>query len=285
MEEVKYAHNVSLITTVYNEAGNIIKFLDSYSQQNLYADEFIIIDGGSTDGTQDIISNFAKEHAFLRIKLIIKEQFNRKFTTSPISVSRNYAIENCSNEIIAVTDAGCTLDSNWLSEITIPFEDKETDVVSGWYEVKPVNTFQEIYCEMFIPKLETIRDDTFLPSSRSLAFRKKCWEEVGGYPVKDAYCGEDTKFDLDLKAAGFKFRFSSKAIVFWNAPKTLEEANSKHYYYGFGDGIYKSFKGFYMKRIIRILFPIDLIFTDYRKEKYLINFYMATGFIKGYLKG
>lgn len=285
MEEMKYANNVSLITTVYNESGNIIKFLESYLSQSLHADEFIIIDGGSNDGTQDIISNFAKEHAFLRIKLIIKEQFNRKFTTSPISISRNYAIENCSNEIIAVTDAGCTLESKWLSEIVKPFENKDTDVVSGWYEVKPVNTFQELYCEMFIPKLETISTDTFLPSSRSLAFRKKCWKEVGGYPVKDAYCGEDTKFDLDLKKAGFKFRFAPKAIVYWSAPKTLEEANSKHYNYGFGDGVYRSFNGFYIKRIFRVLFPIDLIFTSHRKEKYLINYYMATGFMKGYFKG
>ncbi|MFZ4590473.1 MAG: glycosyltransferase [Ignavibacteria bacterium] len=285
MEEVKYAHNVSLITTVYNEAGNIVKFLESYLSQDTYADEFIIIDGGSTDGTQDIMSNYAKEHTSLRIKILIKEQYNRKYTASPISVSRNFAIENCRNEIIAVTDAGCTLNSNWFSEIIKPFEDNETDVVSGWYEVKPVNTFQELYCEMFIAKLETIRDETFLPSSRSLAFRKKCWKEVGCYPVKDAYCGEDTKFDLDLRKAGFKSRFAPKAIVFWNAPKTLKEANSKHYNYGFGDGVYKSFKGFYIKRIIRVLFPIDLIFTTHRKEKYLINYYMATGFIKGYFKG
>ena len=57
MKDIK----VSLITTLYNESKNIEAFLDSYKKQTVYADEFIIVDGGSTDGTIDYINDFLNE--------------------------------------------------------------------------------------------------------------------------------------------------------------------------------------------------------------------------------
>lgn len=57
MKDIK----VSLITTLYNESKNIEAFLDSYKKQTVYADEFIIVDGGSTDGTIDYINDFIEE--------------------------------------------------------------------------------------------------------------------------------------------------------------------------------------------------------------------------------
>ena len=282
MENLKYADNISLITTVYNEAGNIEKFLESYYSQDLYADEFLIVDGGSKDGTSDIINDFSGKYPFLRIKLFIDELYNRKNSTSPIALARNFAIKNCKNDIIAVTDAGCTLHRHWFSQIIQPFADETVDVVSGWYEVKPLNRFQEIYCAMFVPKLETIHEDTFLPSSRSIAFRKKCWTAVGGYPVRDAISGEDTKFDINLRNAGFKFRFAPKAVVFWHAPLTLDKAKKQHYSYGFGDGVYRLFLWHYIKRILKTLLPFELIFANNRKEKWILVLYMVAGYIKGY---
>lgn len=57
MKEIinKYNPKVSIITVVYNNKVNFIKTLNSVKKQNYFNIEFIIIDGGSTDGTLDII--------------------------------------------------------------------------------------------------------------------------------------------------------------------------------------------------------------------------------------
>ena len=48
---------MSLITTVKNEENSIRAFLVSILQQPRFPDEFIIVDGGSTDRTVEIYKN------------------------------------------------------------------------------------------------------------------------------------------------------------------------------------------------------------------------------------
>jgi len=55
--------NISVIIPVYNEANTIYSFLlylHKMNSNNIM--EFLVIDGGSTDGTQKIISEFSKKN-------------------------------------------------------------------------------------------------------------------------------------------------------------------------------------------------------------------------------
>jgi glycosyltransferase involved in cell wall biosynthesis len=281
-EKRAYLNNVSLITAVYNESDSLMDFLECYRNQTRYADEFIIVDGKSPDGTAGIIRKYSAENPFLNITVIEDELFSKKYSAAPVALARNKAIEVSKNEIIAVTDAGCILDKDWLYNITRPFEDLNVDVVSGWYESVIENDFQKAFRKIFLPVKETIRADTFLPSSRSLAFKKKCWEYVGGYPDK-SYSGEDTKFDIMLKEKGYKFVFASDALVFWRLPANVEEAVSKYYNYGFGDGVYKLFKYYYYKKLIHAIFPVQYLLKGDFLVRYKINFSLLKGYIKGWL--
>ncbi|MGL4232445.1 MAG: glycosyltransferase family 2 protein [Casimicrobium sp.] len=49
---------ISVITAVYNNAGTIAQALESTLSQNYPNVELIVIDGGSTDGTQDVIARY-----------------------------------------------------------------------------------------------------------------------------------------------------------------------------------------------------------------------------------
>ena len=54
--------NISVIIPVYNEANTIYSFLlylHKMNSNNIM--EFLVIDGGSTDGTQKIILEFSKK--------------------------------------------------------------------------------------------------------------------------------------------------------------------------------------------------------------------------------
>lgn len=249
--------SVSLITTVYNEAENIERFLESYREQSIYADEFVIVDGGSNDGTAAIINKFSNMFPACKIHLVIDTTCSKKYTDGPIAKGRNVGISLAKSEIIAVTDAGCVLDKNWLKEIVTPFADETVDVVSGWYEPLIENVFQAKYAEIMLSKLPII-DDEFLPSSRSIAFYKTCWEVIGGYPT-ETFTAEDTMFDLRLKERGFQFYFNANAYVYWECPKNLKEAVKKEYLYSFGDGQWRIFGKWYSARVKELLFPVKFV--------------------------
>ncbi len=205
---------ISLISTIKNEAFSINRFIDSILSQSRLPDEIVIVDGGSTDGTIDIIKSYIGDGK--PIKLIVHEGAN-------ISQGRNIAIRNASYDFIACSDSGCRLDKNWLSQLTKPFEkESNIDVVAGFYLPEAMNVFEKHVGELTCPKVDKIDPERFLPSARSIAVKKQAWEKVGGYPewLEKA---EDTLFDLNLQRAGCKFYFANDAIAYWRPRKNLKE--------------------------------------------------------------
>lgn len=55
---------ISVITVVFNDVDHIQKTIESYFNQTWSNKEYIIIDGGSTDGTKEIIKHYADNLAF-----------------------------------------------------------------------------------------------------------------------------------------------------------------------------------------------------------------------------
>lgn len=218
--------NISVICTVKNEEDNISNLLDSLLNQTLSADEIIIVDGDSTDKTISVIEDYSKK--FPVIKLIQEKNTN-------IAKGRNIAIKSTRNEIIAVTDAGSNPKKDWLEKLVENMDDG-TDVVSGFYLPDARSKFEKILAELTFPKIEQINEKQFLPSSRSICFRKKCWEKVGGYP-ENSFTAEDTLFDLKLVEQKFNFTFAKDAIVFWRCRNNLKAVFKQWYLYAKGDGI------------------------------------------------
>lgn len=223
---------VSLIVTVLNEAKTISSLLDSIVSQSIQPNEVIFVDAGSIDKTVGIIKNYSK--TIKNLTVLVRKGANR-------SVGRNKAIKKATGDIIAVTDAGCVPDKNWLSEITKPLSVEKNSVVAGYYLPQGDTLFQKCVAPYFCVMPEEIKKNSrkkgfeFLPSSRSLAFLKSVWEKIGGYPVKLNYC-EDLVFDQKVKKAGYKIIFNPKAIVYWPQKKTLQAVFRQFYHYAYGDG-------------------------------------------------
>lgn len=219
---------VSFITTVLNEEDSILEFLESYSRQTKKADEVIIVDGGSIDLTTKLISRFVKDNKKLNIKLL-KKKGNR-------SIGRNTAISRTKYEIIACSDVGCIFDENWLKEITAPFnKDKNLGVVAAFYLPKTNSVFEKCLATYTCVMKDKVDKKKFLPSSRSIAFRKEAWEKVGGYSKELDTC-EDLVFAKKLKQRGVRFKFTDKAFVYWPQEKGLKKATKQFYEYAKGDG-------------------------------------------------
>lgn len=193
---------VSFITTVRNDPEGLKILLDSVKKQTRQPDEVVVIEAEKTNTNR--------------------------------SQGRNLGINQAKGEIIVVSDAGCTLNEKWLEEIAKPFEEPRVDVVAGYYEPIAKNIFQKCLACYTSVLPDQVKKERFLPSSRSIAFRKSAWEKAGGYPRNLNYC-EDLIFAERLKKAGCRFQFVPKALVYWPQRKNLKGAFKQFFDYASGD--------------------------------------------------
>ena len=242
---------ISLIATVLNEGDSIRQLLDSIIAQTRPADEVVIVDGGSSDNTVAIIEGYRDR---LPLQLIAQPGCN-------ISAGRNCAIRAARGDIIAVTDAGVRLNKTWLDEISAPLlGDSGLDGVAGFFVAAPQSRFELALAAATLPLAREINPETFLPSSRSIAFRKSAGEKVGLYPEWLDYC-EDLIFDLRLKAQVGQFAFAPEAIAFFRPRSTPCQYFSQYFLYARGDGKADLWLARHLVRYATYLLLVPFIFV------------------------
>lgn len=216
---------VSVITTVYNEQETVAQLLESLLSQKTKPTEIVIVDGGSEDNTLQILDAYQKKYKFIHV---YKKKGN-------IAKGRNFAIKKAKYDIVAQIDAGCIAYKDWLEKIVEPFEDSEIGVVAGFYRMTGDTPFQKAVAPFHGITPARFDPRSYLPSGRSMAFRKEVWELVGGYSETLQWGGEDTLFNYELLKAGVKFARVPGAIVDWEVPDTFLLTVSKFFKYAKGD--------------------------------------------------
>jgi glycosyltransferase involved in cell wall biosynthesis len=216
---------ISVIVTVLNEGESIRRLMDSLVAQTQPPDEVVIVDGGSRDNTVAILREY---EGALPLRVLVEPGAN-------ISAGRNRAIAAAQGDIIAATDAGVMLEPDWLARITAPLlADDGLGVVSGFFLADADTLFEAAMGATVLPLARELDGETFLPSSRSVAFRKHAWERAGGYPEWLDYC-EDLIFDLRLKDRE-RFALASDALVHFRPRGSLRSFYKQYYLYARGDG-------------------------------------------------
>lgn len=220
----KLGERVSVVLTVLNEAGAIGRLLDELLAQDEPADEIIVVDGGSSDGTPAIVASYGQ-----RVRLI-------RLPNANISQGRNRGVTDARNDLVAVTDAGVRLGSDWLRLITAPLHRQEAEVVAGFFQPDPWTPLERAMGATVLPALDDIDPSTFLPSSRSIAFRKDVWRLAGGYPEWLDYC-EDLIFDINLRRLPeVRQAFEPAATAGFRPRSSLRSFFRQYYRYARGDG-------------------------------------------------
>jgi glycosyltransferase involved in cell wall biosynthesis len=212
---------VSLVGTVLNGAGHVEEFLASLAVQTVRPDEVVIVDGGSTDGTAQRL------RATGGITVIEEPGAN-------IARGRNLAIAAAAHDVLAVTDVDCVLEPDWLEQLLVPI-DRGADVSMGFYAPITDGLLQECLAAVNLPlDASEVDPRRFMPSARSIAFRRDALEAAGGYP-EWLDIGEDMWVNHRWRELGLDMEFAPAALVHWRLRPTLGAVWLQYYRYARGD--------------------------------------------------
>lgn len=230
---------ISVVVTVRNDREGLAELLESLTSQTRRPDEVVIVDGGSTDGTLALLDERRRDG----LPLCVLE-----LAGANISAGRNAGIGAARHEWIACTDAGCRPLAGWLASIDRAREGVE--FVAGVFAVDARTPTERAVAVALYPALEEIeapsagvrawlalfgkRFSVERATGRSMAFTKRAWQAVGGFP-EHVYTGEDTAFSTAIGRLGVPARLEAGAVVLWRPRPTWRDTAGMCFVYARGD--------------------------------------------------
>ena len=210
----------TLVTTVFNEIKRLDQTIADIEKQTVKPSEILIADAGSQDGTLERLQRW-KEESQIQIKVFVLQGCN-------IAEGRNEAIKRSENELIVSTDFGCQYHEKWLESLISPFEDPEINVAGGAFsilkdEIKTRAAKADFVLQNGYP---VVLDQHFSASSRSIAYYKSVWSEVGGYLEWLTLAADDTIFWRMIKAKKIRYKLVSEPYVYWLRHKTFRPSSN-----------------------------------------------------------
>jgi glycosyltransferase involved in cell wall biosynthesis len=231
---------MSVVVTVLNDRVGLGELLAALAAQRHRADEIVIVDAGSDDGSLELISYWRERGLPLRLVQV---------PGAGISAGRNRGIAAARNDRIAITDAGCRPEPGWLAALARGLE--RCDFVAGTYTVDRCTPFEHAVAVTLYPDVSELARDLHLgarawqglfgrrfrvdrATGRSMAFRRSCWEFSGGFP-ENVEWGEDVAFSAAAVSTDGYTMLAPDAVVAWRGRHTWHENALMYWRYAEGE--------------------------------------------------
>ena len=252
---------VSVVVASYNAERTLRACLESLGKLNYPDYEVILVDDGSTDGTQQIaeqasrLSSFSKELETGATPIL---RCLRHPANLGLSVARNTGIAAATGEIIAFTDADCRADEDWLFYLVGDLLGSEFAGMGGPNLLPPEDSAVAT-AVMVSPggPAHVMLDDRqaeHIPGC-NMAFYRSALTQIGGFDPIFTQAGDDVDLCWRLQQAGMKIGFSPAAFV-WHYRRSNVRAYLKQqrgygeaeallvrkhpeYFNSFGDSIWR----------------------------------------------
>jgi glycosyltransferase involved in cell wall biosynthesis len=185
----------SIITVSYNSEKTIKKTIESVLHQSFFDFEYIVIDGGSTDGTIEIVKSYEK-----------------KFSDKGISYTwiseKDRGIYDAMNKGAGLAKGvliGMLNSDDWYEAKTLQLVADEYKISKAEYIHGNIHTFSPSYDFLKLKKPESkekmVQRMTFFHPASFIS--KKIYEDLGGYSLDYEICSD---YDFILKLIRKNYR-------------------------------------------------------------------------------
>jgi cellulose synthase/poly-beta-1,6-N-acetylglucosamine synthase-like glycosyltransferase len=250
---------VSIIIPCRNEEGFIGKCLDSLIANDYPKDkmEIIVVDGASTDKTKEILKNYTREYAFIRLI-----ENPKKIT--PISV--NMGIMESKGDIVTKTDAHSEYPADYISKSIKYMEEYKADIVGSIaYATPSTNTLSaRAIVEALKSKISgggSFRNQSGKPIWTDTVFgpfiKREVIKKIGLFNERLAR-SQDMDFGMRATKSGAKILLVPEIMIDYH-PKSTIIGFLKH---NFQDGIWAILPLKYGAPMFKIRHILPLLFVS-----------------------
>lgn len=243
---------ITIITVCYNAVETIEKTILSVISQTYLNIEYIVIDGGSTDGTIDIINKYED-----KITYWISE------SDKGIYDAMNKGIKLATGEWINFMNCGDSFYSNLTVENVFNQADSNSDIIYG-----DTNIILDI--GEFIKKGTVATSQNYMPFVHQSSFARTSLMKKYGFDTKYRICA-DRNFFFCAFRHNFKFQYIDQVISNYEAEIGISSVNTIDLMYemgvieGLNENLYWQLKFFLfktqfkIKKYIRKILPSKLV--------------------------
>jgi len=257
--------HISVVIPTYNRKDPLRKCMTSLIHQTYPASgfELIVVDDGSTDGTQDYLTALCRETASPRVVCL------RQPNKGP-AAARNLGARSAQGEIVAFTDDDCVTSEDWIEIIAETFE-KDPELAACGAHLHP--TDQNPEADRF---LEFEYAPLSLFPTANCAVSKEVFDAVGGFDESFGLgTGEDCDLIYRFLKRGFKVCHVSKLTVHHEEQRSWLRHLKQRFRFGSSNCIV-------FKRHFSGWFVLDLPFARIFNRRQFIYFKKSP--VTGYLR-
>lgn len=248
----------SVVIPAYNCANTITEVLDSVIKQTRMdlIEEIIVINDGSKDNTDEVITKYCEEHKDICIKYF-------KQNNHGVSYTRNRGIKAAKGEWIALLDA----DDIWLPnkierQSSVIKTNRNICFLGSSYPVKFIfKTYREGLIKIS-PQQLCIR---YMPSTPSVIFKRQVGIELGLFDETINY-GEDINFFQKFFLKDSYYILAEDLIRISIGKKFFNESGLSSHLKEMRDGREQNF--FELKRMGLISYPFYWMMMIFSRIKY-----------------
>lgn len=224
--------DISIICPVYNEMGYIEDLIDKLLEMEPLNKEILFIDGGSTDGTRDILRRAEALHPNIRVLIN-----SRKI----VPYALNMAIPECRARIISRIDAHTDYAGDYFTTILDTFDKVDADIIGGPTRTRSRGDMQAAVAHAICTRFAIGNSRVHQPDYRGYtdsvtfgAWRKEIFDTTGLFDT-GLKRNQDDEFHYRAKSLGFKI-FQEPDIRLWYYPRDNLRGLFRQY---FQYGLYK----------------------------------------------
>jgi len=218
---------ISVVIPVYNEERRILHTLKAIYDGSLLPTEIIVVDGGSSDHTVEIVMNSYPDVVLL----------NNPDKTA--ATGRNVGILEAHGEIIAFTDGDCLVARDWLRNIAKHFEDTDIDGLGGKVlNAVPENRYEEYWGNLAWNLIMSFPDESYEVREKKLndafvtancAYRRDLLFRINGFSEFFANNAEDVDLCWRAIDCGAKLVYVPDVIIYAHNVTTLKGIAQKSF--------------------------------------------------------